>query len=159
MKERSYIHSHIHNNLFQPDAAIFAEVKDSIWKEDYDLEILATRHLGNNLHIIVSIPHFTYGFQRYDLVIVDDKTDIIKSLKHRGRNCSFRVIFNSDSSIDEKKELMDKLTEMGCSLDPAHINLLAADLDMENSRDVVEVEMNRLVEDKKIRDWEYVVRI
>jgi len=134
-------------------------VKDIVWKDDYDLEILATRHLGSNLHIIVSIPHFIYNFQRYDLVIVDDKTDIIKSLKHRGRNCSFRLIFNSDSSLEERKEVMDKLTEMECSLDPAHINLLSADLDKENSREIVAIEMNHLVEDKKIRDWEYVVRV
>lgn len=46
--KRIHRHTIIHNNSFEPDSAIFAEVKDSEWRKSFDLEILVTRHLGED---------------------------------------------------------------------------------------------------------------
>jgi hypothetical protein len=154
--KRTHIHSHIHNNIFSPDAAIFAEITDQVWREEFDLEILATRHLGNNLHIITSIPHLIYGYQRFDLVQVDEETETITELVHRSRNTSVRCVFN-DITESRIQGAMDYLVEIGCSLDPYNANLMAIDLDTENSRTQIKDELNKLLKDGIISDWEYII--
>lgn len=158
MKDKLYIHSHIHNNTFDPDSAVVVKIMDETWKEDYDFETLATRHLGNDLHIIISIPHIIYGFQRYDLVKVDDSTDEILKLEHRGRNTSARFIFEANLIDEDKRKIIDDLIAKEYSIDPYNFSMIGVDLDIENSREVVKKDMNHLLELKKIRNWEYVIQ-
>jgi len=96
MQQKIHQHSHIYNNSFQPDSVVFVNITDEIWKEEYDSEALQARHIGDNLYLIVSIPHTIYNVQRYDLVKVEPKTMFITDLIHRGRNTSIRIVFNKD---------------------------------------------------------------
>jgi hypothetical protein len=158
MMQKIHKHQHIHNNLFQPDSAVMAEVTDEEWSKDYDLEILATRHIGNNRYIIVSIPHFVYGIQRYDIVFVDAETDIIKSIEHSGRNTSLRIAFNSGLTEDSKLLVLNQLESSGYSIDPFNSEMVSLDLDVENSREEVLKKMNELQSSGQISEWEYAVQ-
>lgn len=158
MTHRLYIHSHIHNNNLQPDSAVLVKITDDVWSKDHDEENLAARYIGDNLYIIVSIPHFVYGFQRYDVVEVDKNTDIITKLKYRSKNTSARFIFNTRLSEGEQVKVMQHLVDLGCVLDPSKINMIGVDLDGENSKDSIKMELNKLLDQNLITDWEYVVQ-
>lgn len=155
MQQKIHSHSHIHNNTFQPDSVIFTNITDETWKEEYDSEALQARHIGNNLYIIVSIPHTVYNIQRYDLVKVEPKTMHISDLIHRGRNTSIRIVFNEDDGVND---ILDDLVEMGCTLDSYSKNMMGVDLDIEDSRELLQKKMQNLIVGKRIKDWEYVVQ-
>lgn len=146
----------MHNNELVPDSAIIASITDSEWSRDYKQEILLTRKLGETIYLLVSIPHFIYGFQRYDLVEVEPKTDLITKLIYRSRNTSVRIVFN-DIKETSKQSVLESLVNIGCVIDPSNINLIGIDLDKENSREAIKEELNKFL-GKEIADWEYVVQ-
>lgn len=158
-KNRIHKHTVIYNNSLEPDAAILATVDDREWEKDFDSEILATRHLGDDRHMILSVPHLIYGFQRYDIVKVDNATDIIKNLEHRSRNTSVRLIFSEDLTESECKDIIQDLIRLGFVVDPYNKLMISADLDVENSREIIKLKMNILKSENKIIDWEYIVQI
>ena len=156
--KRIYKHSHIHNNNFETDTAILLPVTDEVWGIDYDSEIIVTRHLGNNLHIIIGIPHLCYGYQRYDVVKVDENTDLISELIHRARNTSARIIFSKEMDENTKQRTIDDLIKLNFIVDPYNINMVGVDLDKEDSREELKIKMNELLAEGLIKDWEYVIQ-
>jgi len=146
----------MHNNTLEPDSAVFARITDTVWKEKYDLEILATRQLSANKYLVVSVPHMTYEIQRLDVVIADPKTDVIRWVAKRDKNTSVRIVFLSDTKQDDKTRVLQKLVSLGYAVDPYGDTMLAADLDKENSRESVRFHMEKLLLDGLIKNWEYI---
>jgi len=159
MKTESRIHRHktIFNNSLEPESAVYATVEDQVWKQDFDLEVLVTRHLGNNHYLLISIPHLIYGYQRLDVVQVNPDTQIIENLVHRSRNTSVRLTFAQDIEVIKAEEVIKELIDFGFVVDPYNKFMISIDLDEENSRERIKLKMNILIGESKIYDWEYII--